>query len=112
MAPEVKTWRSQAKGARQRRWSRVLRAMIAHLDILAGDSLLGGMVGLGWGRRFWRSGSVGCFGILRCAQDDSKNGQRQQQKQIPPLRCGMTTKKAGNSHSNGNSNNGNSNSRF
>jgi hypothetical protein len=30
---EVKRCRSQAKGARQRRWSRVLRVMIARLDI-------------------------------------------------------------------------------
>jgi hypothetical protein len=29
-------------------------------------------------------------GMLHCVQDDGKNMQRQ--KQIPPLRCGMTNK--------------------
>jgi hypothetical protein len=48
--------------------------------------------GLELGReRFERYGWMEGFGVLRFAQDDSKN--RQQQKQIPSLRCGMTNKR-------------------
>jgi hypothetical protein len=54
-------------------------------------------------KRFGRSWWVEFFGVLRCAQDDGENKQRQEQRQrqqqeqrqqqIPPLRCGMTNKK-------------------
>jgi len=52
------------------------------------------------GRKGWRVGagqsSSGSFALERRAQDDSKNKQRrrtsndEEQKQIPPLRYGMT----------------------
>jgi hypothetical protein len=68
--------------------------------------------------RFELYGGVKGFGVLRFAQDDSKDEQRQRQRQlqlqgqhqrqlqpqIPPLRYGMTNKKTnnGNGKSNGN----------
>jgi hypothetical protein len=60
-----------------------------------------------WVERFERCGWVEDVGVLRFAQDDSKN--RQRQPQIPPLLCGMTNKRTGNRNSNNSNDNGNGN---
>src|SRR5258708_36901016 len=43
-----------------------------------------GLKGYGW---CWL---IEFFGILRCTQDDSKNGQRQRQPQVLRLRCSQS----------------------
>jgi hypothetical protein len=37
---------------------------------------------------------------LRCGMTSKENRQRQEQRQIPPLRCGMTNKETDNGKSN------------
>jgi hypothetical protein len=50
-----------------------------------------------WIEKYRWFGLVEFFGVLRFAQDDSRNGQRQQQQQIPD---GMTNKETDNGNRN------------